>query len=249
MAGTCLPVDGRPLRDGLCDAACGHAREHDVGHGHGVCGTAFFSGLLYFLASPARPPRWQLVLRVLAPLTIPLLSLLGVALHRPWLFLPYIFDFLIVVKAALNAARREHGANHLWLVGGTLVVPAYLAITAVLGIDPYYVRYYFLMPAILIGLLLLTVSLMRRRRALETENARRLEAERALTALNATLENKVADRSADLQNIVAGSESFNRTVSHDLRGSLGAAGLRVSRDSLTTLCKMQTQRSHAVFCQ
>ncbi len=199
-----------------------------------VAASAFCGGLSYYLAAPAMPPRSQLALSVLIPMTLPLLALLGVPLYRPWGFLPFVLGFLVVVYATLQAMRREPRANHGWLALGMLAMPVYLAVVSVLGIDPFYVRYYFLMPAILVGLLLLTVSLLRRRRALEQENARRVEAERALTALNATLEQTVADRTADLQNIVAGLESFNRTVSHDLRGSLGGiAGLaRVADDAL-----------------
>ena len=195
---------------------------------------AFFSGIVYYLASPARPPRWQLVFCIFPPLVVPALWLFGVTMHRPWTYLPFVVDFLVVIVAALAASRREPRANHLWLAAGMLVIPVYLATTGVLGIDAYYTRYYFLMPAILVGLLLLTLSLLRRRRALEEENARRLEAERALIALNETLEHKIANRTADLQNIVAGLESFNRTVSHDLRGTLGGiAGLaRLADDAL-----------------
>ena len=197
-------------------------------------GSAFCGGIAYYLAAPAPPLRWQLVMGVSIPLTLPLLVLLGVPLYRPWGFAPFVLAFLVIVFAALQAMRREPGANHGWLALGMLVIPAYVTVISALGIDPFYVRYYFLMPAILVGLLLLTVSLMRRRCALEAENARRLNAERAVTALNATLEQKVASRTADLQNIVAGLESFNRTVSHDLRGSLGGiAGLaRLAEDAV-----------------
>ena len=195
---------------------------------------AFLSGNLYYLAAPRNPQRWQLLVCIFAPLTLPVLWLFGVVLHRPWVFFPYALGFLVAVKAASEAARREPRANHWWLAAGLFFVPVYLAVAIAFGIDPFHLRYYFLMPAILIGLLLLTLSLSRSRRALEEENARRLETERALTVLNATLEEKVASRTADLQDIVAGLESFNRTVSHDLRGSLGGiAGLaRLADDAL-----------------
>jgi signal transduction histidine kinase len=42
-----------------------------------------------------------------------------------------------------------------------------------------------------------------------------------LQHLNASLEQVVVQRTADLSDMVAGLESFNRSVSHDLRGSLG----------------------------
>ena len=102
------------------------------------------------------------------------------------------------------------------------------------GAETFLLRYYAVIPEVFIGIAVLTVSLVRRRVALEQENARRMEAERALTSLNATLEATVARRTADLQNIVAGLESFYRNVSHDLRGTLGGmAGLaNLANDAL-----------------
>ncbi len=47
-----------------------------------------------------------------------------------------------------------------------------------------------------------------------------------ISALNQDLERRVAERTADLQEMVTALESFNRSVSHDLRGPLGGiAGL------------------------
>lgn len=48
----------------------------------------------------------------------------------------------------------------------------------------------------------------------------------AFLALNTSLEHQVQQRTADLQSMIVGLESFNRTVSHDLRGPLsGIPGL------------------------
>jgi len=62
------------------------------------------------------------------------------------------------------------------------------------------------------------------RRALSGKLTELGHARSALEQLNTSLEQQVAERTADLQNLVAGLESFNRSVSHDLRGSLGGIG-------------------------
>ena len=82
-------------------------------------------------------------------------------------------------------------------------------------------RYWAVLPAMLVGLTLPSVSLTRRQRALLIEIHRRRAAEHALSLLNQSLEGQVTQRTADLQDMVAGLESFNRSVSHDLRGPLG----------------------------
>lgn len=53
-----------------------------------------------------------------------------------------------------------------------------------------------------------------------------------LRAVNDTLEQRVAQRTLELQEIIGGLESFNRSVSHDLRGPLGgiAGAARMARD-------------------
>jgi len=77
-------------------------------------------------------------------------------------------------------------------------------------------------PALFFGIMLLALSVLRRGRALHAEIVQRQDTERSLAALNASLEAMVAGRTADLQNRVAGLESLNRSVSHDLQGSLGS---------------------------
>lgn len=56
---------------------------------------------------------------------------------------------------------------------------------------------------------------------LGAELARRERAEADLRALNASLEQRIAERTAELQTLVGELRSFNRMVSHDLRGPLG----------------------------
>ena len=200
----------------------------------GLGGASLNCGLMYYLASPQNPKRWHLAVAVLPSLLLPLCGLLGIPLYRPWSHIPYAIGLCMVIKATLDAARREPGAGHEWLMLGMLSIPAAMVASVTLSPDSFYVRYYVMPPGIFFGIMLLTVSLMRRRKALEAENMRRTQAEQALTVLNASLEATVASRTADLQNIVAGLESFNRNVSHDLQGSLGGmSGLaRVAYDAL-----------------
>src|SRR5207249_4958618 len=55
-----------------------------------------------------------------------------------------------------------------------------------------------------------------------------------LRVANETLEQRVKLRTAELRDMVEGLESFNRSVSHDLRGPLGgiAVAARLARDRI-----------------
>lgn len=127
---------------------------------------------------------------------------------------------------ALWAARREPGAGHGYIGAALISIPALAMVLAITRSPAVAVRYWGFMPLLVLGLTLLTVSLLRRRRQLEDEVARRARAEQALTELNASLEAKVSRRTQDLHAMVAALESFNRNVSHDLRGPLGGIGAR-----------------------
>ena len=81
-------------------------------------------------------------------------------------------------------------------------------------------------PGMFVGMTILVVALVRARQLVEAELLLRTRAEQDLREANALLEHRVAARTAELQDIVHGLESFNRSVSHDLRGPLGGiAGL------------------------
>jgi signal transduction histidine kinase len=144
---------------------------------------------------------------------------------------------LCYVGAALFAFQRhgaEPGAGHALLGVVLLSLPLTPLILRLAGVDPAWLRYFAAVPVILFGLILLTVSLLRRRRALEAEVERRIEAERLLRDANTGLEQRVRERTAHLQDLIAGLEVFNRSISHDLRGPLsGIAELaRMAADGL-----------------
>jgi signal transduction histidine kinase len=203
----------------------------------GLANAALSCGIIYFLSSPGAPRRWLVMVAVTGCLFVPAALLLGFGLRHPWVRLPLIVTCIAIVIAAYDAfAKTEKGQR--WVVGAVLgsMLAFPLTYTSALaaGVDVANARLYILFPGLLFGLLLLSVSMVRRSYALAAENRKRVNAEHALIAANASLEATVAHRTADLQNIVAGLESFNRSVSHDLQGSLGGmAGLaRIAQDAV-----------------
>jgi len=127
-----------------------------------------------------------------------------------------------------RAARRERNAGHLIITLSFAAYPvtvlaAWLLRSRLPSLELAYVA---ALPAGLVGVAVLLASLIRFSHRLETELAQRQAAERQVRELNASLEQGVQDRTAELRQVVAGLESFTRNVSHDLRGPLaGVAGL------------------------
>jgi signal transduction histidine kinase len=182
-------------------------------------------GLAAYVQPPRREGRWVLGLVIGSAAAFSLLvvwvMLTGAVVMRARAHGLTALAYLAMGSLVMQAARREPGAGHFWLGLALLSVPALAVTLALTGTDPVALRYWAVAPLMLLGLTLPTVSLMRRQRALRAEVERRAGAERSLAALNDSLEAKVAARTADLQSMVAGLESFNRSVSHDLQGPLG----------------------------
>lgn len=191
-------------------------------------------GLVDYLGTPRRLRHIALVALLTPGAMLLACFFVGVPVHRGLGNAAGLLCYVGTAALAFRAARREPGAGHGVLAAALLAVPVTLAVLLLRGGELTQLRFFVMLPAILCGMTLLTVSLLRRRRALEAEVGRRTAAETELTRLNAELEHAVAARTADLQNMVAGLESFNRSVSHDLRGPLGGIeGLaRLSLDAL-----------------
>ena len=90
------------------------------------------------------------------------------------------------------------------------------------------------LPFSVLGATLLTTGLLRAQRRAALALAEREQAQALLRATNDSLENQVTLRTAELRETIDGLESFNRSVSHDLRGPLGGiVGItRLAREQL-----------------
>jgi signal transduction histidine kinase len=158
----------------------------------------------------------------------------GLPIRRTWMNLVASVFFITLGGLSWWASRREPLAGHAQVAVALWAVPAFSLAMLLAQVHPLALRYFSLFPILALALTVLTVSVLRRRRALEAEVARRAAAEAALSSVNASLEQLVEARTSDLRNMIDGLESFNRSVSHDLRGPLGGiAGVaRLASDAL-----------------
>lgn len=158
-----------------------------------------------------------------------------------WLYLKAAPDSAMPVYAVMAAAmcwcawlswhasHREPGVGHLYIAVAFATYPATLLasliVSPLIGLRLEF-GYLAALPALVLGITILVVSLLRARKRVADELALRQQAEAALRDLNASLEQRVQARTAELQLIVDGLEAFTRNVSHDLRGPLaGLSGL------------------------
>ncbi|MBL8348328.1 MAG: HAMP domain-containing histidine kinase [Rubrivivax sp.] len=136
----------------------------------------------------------------------------------------------LLVWARLREPHRGHGLVLLAI----LTYPAAVWLARRGSLDPGLVRYAIIVPTVVLGMTVLTTGMLRAQRRADEEIAHRTAAEAALRELNDSLEQRVARRTSELGEMVTGLESFNRSVSHDLRGPLGgiAGAARVAMKAL-----------------
>lgn len=150
------------------------------------------------------------------------------------LFTVYACVLTLQAVLALWAMLREPRHGHAFVFAALMLYPAVLVAAWLGWVDVSVLRYAVIGPICIAGMTILTTGLLRAQQLAADELQRRHQAETELQTLNDHLEQRVAQRTAELSEMVAGLESFNRSVSHDLRGPLGGiAGVsRLAHDAL-----------------
>lgn len=183
-------------------------------------------------------PRGRLRALVMACWTSALVSTAVVALtpvmpHRVF-HVTVLVAYVGAAAVAFRRASQRPGEGHLLLGLALTSLPLAPPFMALLDTPPPQLKYFAGVSVAVFGVLLLVVSLLRRQRWLRIEVERRASAEQALRDVNARLEARVQERTAHLNELIAGLEAFNRSVSHDLRGPLGGMAhlSRMAADAL-----------------
>lgn len=193
------------------------------------------AGVVAYLGMPTGALRVFIALCVAPPLVCLIWLLLGLDLRHQYFHYLGLLPYLGAAALAFRCAATEPGNAHGLLGAALLTLPMLPFVLDAAGVPPADLKYYTGISVIAFGMLVLTVSLLRRHRALRAEVQRRTQAEEQLRDVNLQLEARVGERTAHLRELIGGLESFNRGVSHDLRGPLGGMSqlARMAADAMT----------------
>lgn len=162
----------------------------------------------------------QLLMMLLHALAIPVLLIVGSGI--------FTMSFGVVAVVAWRARRHEPGAGLTLLAAALATLPVSSIAMQAAGVDLIYIRYVAIPSLLVFHTMVLVVYLHRRRLRVQAEAERRravedslAQANDSLAEANASLERRIAERTADLRDVIAGLHAFTRNISHDLRGPLG----------------------------
>lgn len=146
----------------------------------------------------------------------------------------------------VRARRREPHSGHGFVIAALLLYPAIVVMAVSGSIRPDLLSGAGVLPFSVLGTTLLTTGLLRAQRQATAALREREQAQAALLAANDSLEHKVALRTEELRENIEGLESFNRSVSHDLRGPLGGI-VGVARLARQHLARGDTQQAERLL--
>ncbi|MEY4317079.1 MAG: hypothetical protein RI902_887 [Pseudomonadota bacterium] len=158
-------------------------------------------------------------------IVVTVLLLLEVKIIRAYAVWALIPSITVIAIASFRAESVEPGKGHRLLGLLILCTPILTIAFPIFGLKTAVLRFWTAVPLFILAVTILAASLLRDREVIKKSLDQLHAAESQLIALNKDLETRVADRTALLNEIIADLESFNRNVSHDIRGPLGSIGL------------------------
>ncbi len=150
-----------------------------------------------------------------------LFLVLDIKILRLWVIFLQMPTIFAAGIAAIAMEKRDPKMGHLFIGLAILSVPVITFTVAFSGATTLVLRFWTGIPAVLLTQIMLMASFLRDRQKLRAEIKQRRTAEEAIELANRSLDRKVQERTTELRGIIQALESFNRNVSHDLRGPLG----------------------------
>ncbi len=186
-------------------------------------------GVIKYLPLPPKWSYWLLLLNVGCPVIYVLVGttslIFDIELYRAYIIWLQLPPFFALSAGALLSDRIEPGKGHRQIGLLIVFVPVLSIVYPLLGLNTAVLRIWTGIPLIVLGISILTVSLLREREKVDENLERVKEGEKRLAALNQELEARVKQRTAILRDVITDLEAFNRSVSHDIRSPLGSIAL------------------------